>query len=261
MLPREVLKWLQSLDLSLPVRNRRRDFSNGYLIAEIFSWYYPQEIQMHSFDNGTSIETKTGNWSIIKRFFQRQEYVIPKEEIEGTIHCKPGASQLLVQRIYAILTNRKISTLPDEDEIDFSDRQYQETLPFHARSTATQSIKNNIANSEFVTDPDRILCGHKAREIIKVHFKNRLEERRQAPDRFGIKASICERSPRKPACGIEVADDDDDDVNDENDEAQEVSRMNVNTAQNFMQNQGEDESSAPEINVKQHTYQNIGHVY
>jgi len=37
------------------------------LIAEIFSWYYPQEIQMHSFDNGTSIETKIGNWSIIKR--------------------------------------------------------------------------------------------------------------------------------------------------------------------------------------------------
>ena len=53
-------------------------------------------------------------------------------------------------------------------------------------------------------------------------------------DRFGIKPSICEKSPRKPACGIEVGDDD----NGENDEAQEISRMNVNTAQNFMQNQG-----------------------
>jgi len=199
VLPREVLKWLQSLDLTHPVRNTRRDFSNGYLIAEIFSWYYPQEIQMHSFDNGTSIETKLGNWSIIQRFFQRQEFEIPREEIEGTIHCKPGAASLLIQRIYTVLTNRRIPTLPKKGEVDFSDNSYQQQLPFHARSTATQAIKNNIANSEFHTDPDSIICGQKAQEIIRIHVKNRQQQRKEDPKRFGIKASICERSPRKTA--------------------------------------------------------------
>lgn len=196
MLPREVLKWLQSLDLTHPVRNTRRDFSNGYLIAEIFSWYYPQAIHMHSFDNGTSIETKLGNWSIIKRFFQREEFELSRDEIEGTIHCKPLAASLLIQRIYQILTNRRLN-IPDAGEIDFSDNNYQKQLPYHARSTATQAIKNNIANSEFITDPDSIICGQKAEEIIHVHIRNRQDERKEDPKRFGIRPGIRERSPRK----------------------------------------------------------------
>lgn len=196
-LPREILKWIQSLDLSHPVRNTRRDFSNGYLVAEIFSWYFPQEIEMHSYDNGTSLPCRQGNWSQLQRFFQRHEFDIPKEVIEGTIHCKPNAAALLMEKIYFLLTNRKIKSAPVEDEYNFTDSNYQEQLPAHARSTASMAIKNNIANTELSTDPDRILCQQKAQAIINDHLEHRRQERVEDPRRFGIRPTLGQRCPRK----------------------------------------------------------------
>ncbi|XP_068702366.1 spermatogenesis-associated protein 4-like isoform X2 [Montipora foliosa] len=198
-LPREILKWIQSLDLSHPVRNTRRDFSNGYLVAEIFSWYFPQEIEMHSYDNGTSLPSRQGNWSQLQRFFQRHEFDIPKEVIEGTIHCKPNAAALLMERIYSLLTNRKIknSPRPVEEEFDFTDSSYQEQLPAHARSTASMAIKNNIASTELSTDPDRILCRQKAQNIINVHLEHRRQERMEDPRRFGIRPTLGQLCPRR----------------------------------------------------------------
>ena len=84
-----------------------RDFSNGYLIAEIISWYYPQDIQMHSYINGMSINTKMGNWQQLERVFSKHSLSISKGEVEGTMHCKPGAAAMLVTRLYTILTHRQ----------------------------------------------------------------------------------------------------------------------------------------------------------
>ncbi|KAL5460490.1 hypothetical protein EMCRGX_G033941 [Ephydatia muelleri] len=189
-LPREVIKWLQSLDLSFPIRNIRRDFSNGYLLAEILRCYYPQELPAHSFSNGTSIQTRLGNWQQIERFTAKQKLNVPKEYMDGTIHCKPGAAHALIERVYTLLTNRELHYLPAKTHPhDFTDATYQTQLPPYARSTAAQSIRTNLATTELTTEPDRSLCKMKAEAIIDVHADLRRHEKEEFPGRFGLKKS------------------------------------------------------------------------
>ncbi|XP_042626116.1 spermatogenesis-associated protein 4-like [Cyprinus carpio] len=196
-LPREVLKWLQSLELSFFPKNVRRDFSNGYIVAEIFSWYFPRDFHMHSYDNGASLAAKQSNWSQIERFFVKQNISLLKEVIDGTIHCKPGAAELLVQEIYTILTNRRIQTIQRVEQ-DFTDKAYQDQLPMVARATASVAIKSNLSLSEVIAEPNIIANQHKVLAIIHRHIEQRKEERIQDPKRFNVKATLGEQAVRLP---------------------------------------------------------------
>lgn len=66
-LPREVLQWLDMLDLSYAVRNPRMDLSNGFLVAEILTRKFPTELSILTFYNAQKTDLKTDNWQQIQK--------------------------------------------------------------------------------------------------------------------------------------------------------------------------------------------------
>lgn len=64
-IPRQMIKWLDSLDLAYSIRNVRRDLANGFIVAEILSRYYPKEVTIYSFDNGLKKDKRKDNWEQI----------------------------------------------------------------------------------------------------------------------------------------------------------------------------------------------------
>uniref|UniRef100_A0A1A7XA86 Spermatogenesis-associated protein 4 n=1 Tax=Iconisemion striatum TaxID=60296 RepID=A0A1A7XA86_9TELE len=189
-LPRDVVKWLQSLLLSVYPKNVRRDLSNGYLLAEIFSHYYPREFSLHLYDKGVSLSAKQKNWSQIQQFIKKHNLHLMKEAIDGTIHCKPGAAELLVQEVYTILTNQRATDVRRR-EARFSDEEYQKQLPSVARSTASKAIKNNLTATEITAEPDISTNQRKAQIILRRHLEHKAAEKILNPGRFQVR---CDRN-------------------------------------------------------------------
>ena len=73
-LPREMLKWLNSLDLAYQIRNVRRDLANGFVIAEILQRYYPKEINIFTFYNGYGLNQKKDNWQRVSELLNKKGF-------------------------------------------------------------------------------------------------------------------------------------------------------------------------------------------
>ncbi|KAK7922217.1 hypothetical protein WMY93_009119 [Mugilogobius chulae] len=105
-LPREVLLWLHNLQLSLAHNNVRRDFSNGYLVAEILSRFYPKVFLLYSYKNGAGLSIKLDNWRRIQKFSQKLNINLSQDLINATINLEMGAAEKLLTEIYIILTKQ-----------------------------------------------------------------------------------------------------------------------------------------------------------
>ena len=120
-LPREVLKWIQSLDLTYSIRNVKKDFNNGFLVAQILSRYYPvtndinqnyKAIQMHQISNGYSMATRKDNWEQINKFIRKiSEISTSINDIDTFIKNENGEILLFIISLYQELTKRRIPLL------------------------------------------------------------------------------------------------------------------------------------------------------
>ncbi|KAJ4462914.1 putative spermatogenesis-associated protein 4 [Paratrimastix pyriformis] len=191
-LPREILKWLQGLDLSYSIKNPKRDFANGFLVAEIASRYHPQDIQMHSFDNGTSIRAKNSNWELLERIFRKKGIAMTPQMIDDCKQCRPAGTQQLIDLLYTTFTNKSIPprpTLPPE-----------EPAPAYTRPTATQAIKDHERS---VPLADLTASVREAQTVLSQHKDQQIVERLTDPGRFSVTSKPAHR--REPPHQIEQA--------------------------------------------------------
>ncbi|XP_036694389.1 spermatogenesis-associated protein 4 isoform X2 [Balaenoptera musculus] len=171
--------------------NKILDFSNGFLIAEIFTVHYPRDLTLSSFKNGTSLKVKLDNWTQLEKFLARKKLRLPKELIHGTIHCKAGVPEILIQEVYTLLTHREIKSIQD-DLVNFTDYSYQMQLPLVSRSTASKSIKDNIRLSELIGNPNKLNNEHKVEFLFLLQMLQRKLSRKLNPKWFEVKPTVGE---------------------------------------------------------------------
>lgn len=189
-LPREVLRWVQSLDLAYSVKNVKRDFSNGFLVAEIFSRYYAKEVHMHSFDNGTAVRVKRDNWAQLIKIFRKVGLVdlLNEEEAFPIICCEEGSAVDFVTKLYETLTQRKIQRTTKKPTVG--------KVAGYAKEISTVKIRQAMKRADLVDDQtsDILLSSKIASEVLEEHEKSLQDERTSDPERFQVSSSIAGRT-------------------------------------------------------------------
>ncbi|KAK9829140.1 hypothetical protein WJX72_004129 [[Myrmecia] bisecta] len=142
---REVLKWIQSLDLSISLKNVRRDAANGFIVAEMLSRYFPADVQMHSFANGQSTKCKSDNWAQIRRVCTKKDVVLADELVQGTLQGVPGASVALLESLYEKMTHKTLEKAPAPVAATdaTAQRQTRASLAFPATDAAEDASNNS----------------------------------------------------------------------------------------------------------------------
>ena len=186
--PRELVKWLQSLDLSYKIKNISRDLANGFCIAEILSRYpvpfvtsLPYDVtnyyrvNMHQFSNGISFSERTTNWMHITEILTKKYHMTYPPDLPEKVKCQaPNAALEFLVLLYKFLTRKNLNVLNQVDETEkFKNYAEFSILPNYMRPTTNLLIRDN----ELQRIKDDLVRKFKIENTIQNHNKFLSEER------------------------------------------------------------------------------------
>uniref|UniRef100_T1JBR6 CH-like domain-containing protein n=1 Tax=Strigamia maritima TaxID=126957 RepID=T1JBR6_STRMM len=196
-LPRDVVKWICNLGLTKTIRNPKWDFASGYLIADIFTKYYPRRIELYKFDDSTALKYRKLNWEKLERFLDGIDIRIPWRLMEGTANYKDDAAIFLLIYLYELFVGKRVRTPYPISNPTLMDLNYQRRLPLHARATVAHAIRRNLKIPELTLHYSKLNQQQKVQIIIDQYAMQKQRLRFDKPNYFDIRPSIGERAVRK----------------------------------------------------------------
>ncbi|CAG9570088.1 conserved hypothetical protein [Leishmania major strain Friedlin] len=117
-LPREILAWLQSLQLGGSVKYPKRDLANGYVIAHICARYWPH-VPLHSFENKAGAASKQSNWFVLQKVLRQKGVDVSAAMVDGMMNGADDCASTFLQQLYTVLTGKHADTeaVPLEDAL------------------------------------------------------------------------------------------------------------------------------------------------
>jgi hypothetical protein len=155
-LPRELIKWLQGLDLTFPIKDYRKELMNGYLVAEIFLRYYPGKIDIHSYENSNRQERRRNNWGLLGAFFARHKLPVGEADYRAIVEDKDGeALYNFMLKVYPLLTQRKIAAPVPGQQVALPSGSGHETVSYILREKGLEKLDTSkFAQPEQDREPD-----------------------------------------------------------------------------------------------------------
>ena len=182
MFPREVKKWIQSLDLSYKIKIISKDLANGFCIAEILSRYpVPYlsnqgqpfsvtpvyRVNMQEFNNGNSFKERETNWKHLVDILNRKyQMTFPRDLPSRIINFAPNAAFEFLLMLYTFLTKKTVKILNKVDETEkFKNPVEIQNMPNYMKPTANLLIRDK----EIQRIPDDLIRGIKIEDLIENH--------------------------------------------------------------------------------------------
>lgn len=184
-LPREVIKWLQYLNLSYTIKSVK-DISNGVVVAEILNVYIPQSVHMNSLENGLSKEIKKKNWRIIKNVLTSCNITFEEKLI---IDGDKNEMIDLMIKLYELFNQQK-----NVKETCFENKENDDLkTPSYARPTISQKVRESNVH-DIVDEQQKMMQTHDVVEKEEKYRKMLKEKIKQDKEKSNYNKSSVHRN-------------------------------------------------------------------
>lgn len=177
-LPREIQKWIHSLDLSYKIVSYKKDLSSGFIFGEILSKVDRNKynVNMRMFNTGNSMVNKKSNWEVIRKITKLNKTLpFTDETIDKIINQAPNVSFETLIKLYKVATSKsEVYVIRRVDETD-KFKQYDQNMPKAMRPTALKMLRNG----EIQREPDNRIRKNLILQVLKQHRRYLDKERQE----------------------------------------------------------------------------------